>query len=127
MRRTFSISCHVAHATTTFAQMYVVVDCFSFHCWLIVAGNPAVVLEQKLEQPFVVPFLMPTECSSLLQCVQDFLSAENDGFQEASDGSRQVKIHVCCPQCRSKYPMDIHELLLLRKVRVKKHCYSLRA
>jgi hypothetical protein len=34
----------------------------------------------------------------------------------ASDGSRQVKIHVACPQCRSKYPVDDLEetVLLLR-------------
>jgi hypothetical protein len=50
-------------------------------------------------------------------CVENFCKAEKDDFQMASDGSRQVKVTVSCPQCRSKYP--IHDLegtvLLLRK------------
>jgi hypothetical protein len=49
-------------------------------------------------------------------CVERFCRAAEDDFQMASDGSRQVKIHVACPQCRSKYPVDDLEetVLLLR-------------
>jgi len=51
------------------------------------------------------------------KCIESFCKAERDDFQMASDGSRQVKVTVSCPQCRSKYP--IHDLegtvLLLRK------------
>jgi len=49
-------------------------------------------------------------------CVGNFCKAAEDDFQMASDGSRQVKIHVSCPQCRSKYPLDDLEetVLLLR-------------
>jgi hypothetical protein len=48
--------------------------------------------------------------------VDEFVRAARDDYQVASDGSRQVKIHVACPQCRSKYAMDISKVLLLRKV-----------
>ena len=49
-------------------------------------------------------------------CVENFCKAAEDDFQLASDGSRQVKVHVSCPQCRSKYPLDDLEdtVLLLR-------------
>ncbi len=49
-------------------------------------------------------------------CVENFCKAAEDDFQVASDGSRQVKVHVSCPQCRSKYPLDDLEdtVLLLR-------------
>jgi hypothetical protein len=49
-------------------------------------------------------------------CVENFCAAAEDDFQMASDGSRQVKIHIACPQCRSKYPVDDLEetVLLLR-------------
>jgi hypothetical protein len=49
------------------------------------------------------------------KCAEEFIRASKDGYQEASDGSNQVKIRVACPQCRSKYPMDIADILLLRK------------
>ena len=47
-------------------------------------------------------------------CVESFCRASEDDFQMASDGSRQVKIHVACPQCRSKYPLeDLEDTVLL--------------
>lgn len=49
-------------------------------------------------------------------CVEDFVRSSRDDYQIASDGSRQVKVHIACPQCREKYPMDISKVLLLRKV-----------
>ncbi|KAG7354126.1 hypothetical protein IV203_003482 [Nitzschia inconspicua] len=49
------------------------------------------------------------------RCVDGFCKSAQDDFQVASDGSRQVKVTVSCPQCRSKYPMDIHDILLLRQ------------
>jgi hypothetical protein len=48
-------------------------------------------------------------------CVETFVRSSQDDYQEASDGSRQVKIHIACPQCRGKYAMDISKVLLLRK------------
>lgn len=53
------------------------------------------------------------------RCVEGFCKSANDDFQVASDGSRQVKVTVTCPQCRSKYPMEIQDVLLLR------HAHSL--
>lgn len=50
------------------------------------------------------------------KCVSEFVRASKDDFQVASDGSRQVKIHIACPQCRSKYPMEISKVMLLRQV-----------
>ena len=49
------------------------------------------------------------------RCVETFVRSSQDDYQIASDGSRQVKVHIACPQCRSKYPMDIREVLLLRQ------------
>jgi hypothetical protein len=49
------------------------------------------------------------------KCVETFVRSSKDDYQVASDGSRQVKVHVCCPQCRSHYDMDISKLLLLRR------------
>jgi hypothetical protein len=50
------------------------------------------------------------------KCVERFCKSANDDFQVASDGSRQVKVTVSCPQCRTKYPMNLHDVLLLRQV-----------
>jgi hypothetical protein len=47
-------------------------------------------------------------------CATEFLRSSKDDYTEASDGSKQVKVHIACPQCRSKYPMDIGDILLLR-------------
>lgn len=51
-------------------------------------------------------------------CLKNFCSSSRDDFQIASDGSRQVKVSVSCPQCRSKYSLDGLEetVLLLREV-----------
>ncbi|KAL3941631.1 MAG: hypothetical protein SGBAC_004045 [Bacillariaceae sp.] len=49
-----------------------------------------------------------------VNCLGDFIKSSKDDFQEASDGSRQVKVQLNCPQCRSKYPMDITEIGALR-------------
>lgn len=48
------------------------------------------------------------------KCVNGFCRAAQDDFQLASDGSRQVKVSVSCPQCRSKYPMELTDVALLR-------------
>ena len=49
------------------------------------------------------------------RCVEGFVHSAADDFQVASDGSRQVKVSVSCPQCRSKYPLNIQDVLLLRQ------------
>lgn len=47
-------------------------------------------------------------------CVENFCRAAEDDYQMASDGSRQVKITVSCPQCRSAYPLeDLEDTVLL--------------
>lgn len=48
--------------------------------------------------------------------MQEFVRSSQDDYEIASDGSRQVKVHIACPQCRSKYPIDISKVLLLRQV-----------
>ncbi len=67
------------------------------------------------ECTFVLP-CHKCEFSYCSKCVAEFVRSSRDDYQIASDGSRQVKVHVACPQCRSKYPMDISKVLLLRKV-----------
>ena len=59
------------------------------------------------------------------RCVEEFVRASRDDYQMASDGSRQVKVHISCPQCRDKYPMDISKVLLLRRVHwIGVHAFS---
>ena len=36
-------------------------------------------------------------------CIKAMLRAEADGYEEASDGSKQVKFHLACPMSRAKY------------------------
>lgn len=67
------------------------------------------------EEIFVLP-CQNCDFNYCSKCVGDFLRSSQDDYGIASDGSRQVKIHVACPQCRSKYPMDIDEVIRLRKV-----------
>jgi hypothetical protein len=49
------------------------------------------------------------------KCIFGFITASKDDFQYASDGSKQVKVSVSCPQCRGKYPMELHNIVLLRQ------------
>jgi signal recognition particle subunit SEC65 len=56
------------------------------------------------------------------ECIQSLQRSAADGYQEASDGSNQLKVSVQCPQCRGKYdskkyPSNIivNSVLLLRK------------
>eukprot|EP00980_Cylindrotheca_fusiformis_P005653 scaffold1184_cov132-Cylindrotheca_fusiformis.AAC.74 len=63
-------------------------------------------------------FILPCyECeyNFCTKCVKTFLQSTKDDFQEASDGSRQVKVHMACPQCRGKYSMDVSEIVMLRE------------
>jgi len=36
-------------------------------------------------------------------CLQQLAKSASDGYTEASDGSHQVKVALCCPQCRGEY------------------------
>jgi hypothetical protein len=62
-------------------------------------------------------FSLPCQCgyNFCSRCVETFVRSSKDDYAEASDGSRQVKVHVMCPQCRGKYPMNISRVLVLRK------------
>ena len=55
-------------------------------------------------------------------CIRQLQKSAADGYQVASDGSRQVKVQLQCPQCREKYqcekyPSDVilSSVLLLRR------------
>ena len=48
-------------------------------------------------------------------CIMNFCQAADDDWGVASDGSRQVKVTIKCPKCRTKYPMDLRQIMLLRK------------
>ena len=52
-------------------------------------------------------------CSS---CVESLLSSSKDDFEVASDGSKQVKVYLHCPNCRADLSTSIRDVLLLRKV-----------
>ena len=46
-----------------------------------------------------------------LRCAKEFLKSSKDDYQMASDGSRQVKIHLRCPNCRSDISTQIEEII----------------
>jgi hypothetical protein len=73
-----------------------------------------------LESLIVSEEIFPLPCRKCeynfcTKCVETFVRSSKDDYQEASDGSRQVKVKVICPQCRGRYPMDISKVLLLRR------------
>ena len=67
-------------------------------------------------------YCMPcTKCNYnfCTKCMEIYFLSSLDDYQEASDGSQQVKIHICCPQCRSKYPIinnNIRTIIWLRQI-----------
>lgn len=44
-------------------------------------------------------------------CIIGMQRSEADGYEEASDGSRQVKFHIACPSCRSRYVAPEHDFV----------------
>mmetsp|Transcript_13350 Transcript_13350/g.32646 ORF Transcript_13350/g.32646 Transcript_13350/m.32646 type:complete len:769 (+) Transcript_13350:90-2396(+) len=48
-------------------------------------------------------------------CIESLIESSKDGYQEASDGSHQLKIWLHCPNCRSDLTGSIRDTLLLRK------------
>lgn len=46
-----------------------------------------------------------------LRCAEEFLKSSRDDYQVASDGSRQVKIHLRCPNCRRDISTQIEEII----------------
>jgi len=63
------------------------------------------------------PVLCPTKCgyNFCTRCVDQFVKSSKSDYEEASDGSRQVKIHLLCPQCRGNVSNTIHDTLIMRK------------
>jgi len=67
-----------------------------------------------------IPMLCPLDgCpfNYCTQCVWNLLLTSSQPYQEASDGSKQLKIPLQCPQCRTKYPhrQVVQDVLLLRQ------------
>ena len=54
----------------------------------------------------VVPLYCPTlncDFNMCANCIEAMLKSDADDYEEASDGSKQVKYHLSCPCSRSKY------------------------
>ena len=54
------------------------------------------------------PLICPTVACRMnfcLNCIRHLQKAAADGYQTASDGSKQLKVYVKCPQCRSDYQL----------------------
>ncbi len=56
------------------------------------------------------------------KCINNLQQSAADGYQMASDGSNQLKVHFKCPQCREKYQCNtypseliVHSVLVLRE------------
>lgn len=63
----------------------------------------------------------PLQCSNRCgynfcrTCIQSLITSSQDDYVEASDGSKQVKIFLHCPNCRSDLSSSIRDTVLLRK------------
>lgn len=55
-------------------------------------------------------------------CIESLLESSKDDYMEASDGSRQVKVWLHCPNCRSDLSHSIRDTLLLRKADEVAYC-----
>lgn len=53
--------------------------------------------------PLVCPTVGCNDYNICLNCINAMLQSEADGYQQASDGSHQVKFCISCPICRCKY------------------------
>lgn len=62
--------------------------------------EPLTISDQQFPLECPTPTCHFSYCST---CIEQFLHSEAQGYQEASDGSRQLKVHVACPLCRAKY------------------------
>ena len=50
-----------------------------------------------------------------VSCIESLITSSNDDHVTALDGSKQVKVLLHCPSCRSNLGPLIHEILLLQK------------
>jgi hypothetical protein len=67
-----------------------------------------------------IPMLCPLDgCpfNYCAQCAWNLLQTSSQPYQEASDGSKQMKVPLQCPQCRTRYPhrQIVQDVLLLRQ------------
>ena len=62
------------------------------------------------------PMLCPTQCgyNFCTDCAQLLVRSSEDGYEMASDGSRQVKVRLLCPQCRGDLSSTIADTVLVR-------------
>jgi hypothetical protein len=49
-----------------------------------------------------------------LSCAESYISSSKDPYQTASDGSKQLKIFLRCPSCRSDLSTTLRDTVLLR-------------
>lgn len=63
------------------------------------------------------PLLCPTKCgyNFCTKCIDHLVASSKCGYEEASDGSRQVKVKLICPQCRGDLSNTIKDTLLMRQ------------
>lgn len=76
-------------------------------------------LDPMSPSDFKHPLMCPTQhChfNFCVTCIESLLQSSLDGYQEASDGSQQVKVSLHCPNCRSDLSGSIKDTVLLRKV-----------
>ena len=78
-------------------------------------------LEPMHLSDYQIPMLCPLDgCpfNYCAQCVWNLLLTTSQPYQEASDGSKQMKVPLQCPQCRTRYPhrQVLQDVLILRQV-----------
>lgn len=63
------------------------------------------------------PVLCPTQCgfNFCVNCVEHLVESSEHDYEEASDGSRHVKIKLQCPQCRGSLVQTIRDTMIIRK------------
>ena len=69
-------------------------------------------LNPMTEADILFPLFCPNSTchfNMCANCIVGMQKSEADGYQEASDGSRQVKFHIACPSSRMKY--SAHQIM----------------
>mmetsp|Transcript_18903 Transcript_18903/g.27669 ORF Transcript_18903/g.27669 Transcript_18903/m.27669 type:complete len:480 (+) Transcript_18903:144-1583(+) len=74
-------------------------------------------LEPMSDSDLAIPLECPKQCGYNFcgACISHLIASSKDGYTEASDGSKMVKIQLICPNCRSDLKNTIEETLHQRK------------
>lgn len=79
--------------------------------------NCPICLNTMSRSDIIYPITCPTSCNYnfCVDCMSSLLRSSREDYQVASDGSRQVKIRLQCPNCRAGIADIIEDVISLRQ------------